>query len=79
MKQAMAATASRTGWGSRLVLALTVALTLGTMLAPEVDASKKGKNAVASVKIDSRGINSIAKVEACRSPPGTRSERPQAG
>ena len=50
MKNAMAVTASRTVWFSRLLLALTVALTLGTMVVPDVDASKKTKNAVASFK-----------------------------
>lgn len=34
---------------ARLVLSLVVALLLGTLLVPSVDASKKGKNTIASV------------------------------
>ncbi len=46
----MAATASRMVWFSRLLLAVAVALVLGATLAGNVDASKKGKNTIASVK-----------------------------
>jgi hypothetical protein len=50
MDIAMATTASRRDVLSRLLLALAVALTLGTTVAPEVDAKKVGKNTIASIK-----------------------------
>ncbi len=50
MTHTMAGAASRTDWVSRLVLALTLALVLGTLVVPEADASKKTKNAAASIK-----------------------------
>jgi hypothetical protein len=37
-------------WFSRLLLAVAVALVLGTTLTSSVDATKKGKNTIASVK-----------------------------
>jgi len=49
MERAMGATASRTVGFSRLLLALAVALVLGTMVAPDADAGKKGKNTIESV------------------------------
>jgi hypothetical protein len=49
MQHTMAATASRTVWFSRLLLALSMALVLGLLVGPEVDAKKKGKDTIASV------------------------------
>jgi hypothetical protein len=50
MTQAMATTASRMVWYSRLLLTVAVALVLGLTLADSVDATKKGQNTIASVK-----------------------------
>jgi hypothetical protein len=47
MTDAMATTVSRRVWFARLLLALGVVLTLGTMVVPEVDASKKSKARIA--------------------------------
>jgi hypothetical protein len=50
MKHAQTTTAPRLVTLSRLVLALAVAFVFGATLVPSVDAAKKGKNTIASVK-----------------------------
>jgi hypothetical protein len=49
MRRAMVATVSRRDWLSRM-LAVGASLVVGVRLTPEVGASKKGKNTIASVK-----------------------------
>lgn len=49
MRNATATTPARTVGIAQPVLALAVALVLGTMVVPVVEASKKGKNTIASI------------------------------
>src|SRR3712207_1793890 len=74
MKHEMATMASRRDLLSRLLLALAVALTLGTAMVPEVDATKKGKNTVESIKSRVKRQQKI-----CESYGGTATVTPSAG